>query len=366
VAPNNDTRRITFDTIQNTWSYSARPTWGGSRDIFLMDPVSDYTTVPMLPAAIPSRDKWIRSASSLSDYVEIYLPSGDSTRLESSVGSIGEIGDSLFSDLTDGCPIIPITGEETPPIGYFLPNAGWTARVGGLPDSLFDLAIFTDSTVLMYRRSGVQPEEIETITYAGNDSGITVCNGNDAVISYDLELIDIWPDSEIVCEVRGFSSEPQDSVRFSVSADSRLTLDNYGSTSMYALRVQISGEAVDTSFYCDSIVIGADQSHVIDPNWRSTNDSLCIFIDSDMSGEPDDTLFLPNEGLQLNDCGDADGDKVVNIGDAVYLINYIFKGGPAPEPLGSGDANCDTIVNIGDAVYLINYIFKGGPEPCCP
>ncbi len=68
-------------------------------------------------------------------------------------------------------------------------------------------------------------------------------------------------------------------------------------------------------------------------------------------------------------CGDASGDDAVNIGDAVHLINYIFKGGPAPDPLCVGDADGDDAVNIGDAVYLINYIFKGGPEPvedCCP
>lgn len=65
-------------------------------------------------------------------------------------------------------------------------------------------------------------------------------------------------------------------------------------------------------------------------------------------------------------CGDANGDGTVNIGDAVYIINFIFKGGPAPSPLDAGDANCDHARNVGDAVYIINYIFKGGPAPCCP
>jgi hypothetical protein len=65
-------------------------------------------------------------------------------------------------------------------------------------------------------------------------------------------------------------------------------------------------------------------------------------------------------------CGDANGDATINLADAVFLINYVFKSGPAPEPLEAGDANCDGSVNLADAVHLINYVFKGGPEPCCP
>ena len=65
-------------------------------------------------------------------------------------------------------------------------------------------------------------------------------------------------------------------------------------------------------------------------------------------------------------CGDANGDKAINVGDAVYVINYIFKSGPAPAPVAAGDANCDGAVNVGDAVHVINYIFKSGPAPCCP
>jgi hypothetical protein len=63
-------------------------------------------------------------------------------------------------------------------------------------------------------------------------------------------------------------------------------------------------------------------------------------------------------------CGDADGNKVVNISDAVYLVAYIFGGGSTPEPLLAGDADCNYMVNISDAVYLISYIFGGGAAPC--
>ena len=68
-------------------------------------------------------------------------------------------------------------------------------------------------------------------------------------------------------------------------------------------------------------------------------------------------------------CGDVNADDVINSADVVYLINYLFKGGPAPNPSCAGDVNCDDVVNSADVVYLINYLFKGGPPPCpdcCP
>jgi hypothetical protein len=63
--------------------------------------------------------------------------------------------------------------------------------------------------------------------------------------------------------------------------------------------------------------------------------------------------------------GDANDDTQKNVGDAVYLINHVFKSGPPPVPYNpcSGDANNDCVVNVGDAVYMINYVFKAGPAP---
>ncbi len=64
-------------------------------------------------------------------------------------------------------------------------------------------------------------------------------------------------------------------------------------------------------------------------------------------------------------CGDANGDDLVNVADAVFLINFVFKQGASPDPLASGDANDDGIPNVADAVFLINYAFKHGPPPVC-
>jgi hypothetical protein len=64
--------------------------------------------------------------------------------------------------------------------------------------------------------------------------------------------------------------------------------------------------------------------------------------------------------------GDANNDTKVGVGDAVYVINYVFKSGPKPICMPQADPNVDCRVNVGDVVFLINYIFKGGPPPQCP
>jgi hypothetical protein len=67
-------------------------------------------------------------------------------------------------------------------------------------------------------------------------------------------------------------------------------------------------------------------------------------------------------------CGDADGSTEVDIDDVVFLISYIFSGGPPPDPLEAGNADCLGETDIDDVTYIIAFIFTGGPEPCadCP
>jgi hypothetical protein len=49
----------------------------------------------------------------------------------------------------------------------------------------------------------------------------------------------------------------------------------------------------------------------------------------------------------------------------MYLANYLFIGGSAPNPMWAGDTNCDGEVDVADVMYLINYLFIGGSAPGC-
>jgi len=67
-------------------------------------------------------------------------------------------------------------------------------------------------------------------------------------------------------------------------------------------------------------------------------------------------------------CGEVNHDGIIDIGDVVYLINYLYKNGSPPgcTPITAcADVNGDGVVDIGDLVDLINYLYKGGPPPSC-
>lgn len=72
-----------------------------------------------------------------------------------------------------------------------------------------------------------------------------------------------------------------------------------------------------------------------------------------------------SEVIKIVDRGDANGDFTINVGDASFMVNTIFKGGPQSFPELASDANCDLANNVGDVVHMVNYIFKGGPAPGC-
>jgi uncharacterized repeat protein (TIGR01451 family) len=68
-------------------------------------------------------------------------------------------------------------------------------------------------------------------------------------------------------------------------------------------------------------------------------------------------------------CGDVNNNGVVDVGDVVYLVAYLYKSGPPPIPMVCvGDVNNNDIVDVGDLVYLVSYLYKSGPAPdpnCC-
>jgi len=55
---------------------------------------------------------------------------------------------------------------------------------------------------------------------------------------------------------------------------------------------------------------------------------------------------------------------VLDLGDVLFLINFVYKGGPAPDPVCMGDCNRDGIDgDVEDVIYLIDYLYRGTVPP---
>lgn len=113
---------------------------------------------------------------------------------------------------------------------------------------------------------------------------------------------------------------------------------------------------------------GVSDSFFVDNTMIDSGAYDYLIIARDLSGSfgPRSEVITVNIGDSLWIPGDANADGLVNIGDCVYTIGFIFREGPAPMPYEAGDANCDVLVNVGDVVYTINYIFRDGAPPGCP
>lgn len=82
---------------------------------------------------------------------------------------------------------------------------------------------------------------------------------------------------------------------------------------------------------------------------------------------PVDMAFAITGGTPIL-CGDVTNNGIVDLSDAIYLLNFLFKGGPAPKPYTCvGDVKKDGKVDLSDALIILNFLFKGGtpPDPNC-
>jgi|GEM_PF-1083413 len=97
----------------------------------------------------------------------------------------------------------------------------------------------------------------------------------------------------------------------------------------------------------------------------------CWFQEPSLGYMSEMTDIFYEHGIKIPCCsgrtGNIDGLAVetdIDIADLVYLIAYMFSGGP--HPICMFEANVDGIgdlPDIADLVYLISYMFTGGPEP---
>jgi hypothetical protein len=104
---------------------------------------------------------------------------------------------------------------------------------------------------------------------------------------------------------------------------------------------------------------GVSDTFFVDSSVEAGVEYVYLVIAEDASGNYS-PVIAPAE------CGDLDHSGNVDIDDVIFAVNYIFLGGPAPNPLAIGNADCLGDVDIDDVIFMVNYIFLGGNSPCDP
>lgn len=64
--------------------------------------------------------------------------------------------------------------------------------------------------------------------------------------------------------------------------------------------------------------------------------------------------------------GDPNGDSVIDLSDAIFVIAWAFADGAPPPCFRAADANGDQALDIADMIWLVNYLFQNGPRPPAP
>ena len=115
---------------------------------------------------------------------------------------------------------------------------------------------------------------------------------------------------------------------------------------------------------CDNCPNDANQNQ--DDGDSDTVGDVCDNCPDDPNTDQTDT-----DGDNIGDvcdwiCGDANASGNLNVLDISYIINFLYKNGPAPDPLEKADVDHSGANNILDVSYLVNYLYRGGPAPNCP
>jgi hypothetical protein len=64
--------------------------------------------------------------------------------------------------------------------------------------------------------------------------------------------------------------------------------------------------------------------------------------------------------------GDADGNQIVNLSDAVAILVRLVLGGPALPCSDAADSDDSGTLDLTDALHTLNHLFLGGPAPPAP
>ncbi len=261
-----------------------------------------------------------------------------------SVYPVGDWPRSVFAADLDGDEDLDLATANVGPdnVSVLLNNGDGTFA----PDSVYPVGAYP-SSVFAADLDGDGDLDLATANWSSSNNVSVLLNNGDGTFAPDsVYPVGYEPRSVFAADLDG--DEDLDLATANFNSDNVSVLLNNGDGTFALHSVYPVGDGPWSVFAAD--LDGDADLDLATANWYS--DDVSILINRE---------FI---------CGDVNNDWVINLGDVIYLANYLLKGGPEPAcppaPYSAcADVNGDCLLNLGDVIYLANYLLKSGPAPHC-
>ncbi len=302
-----------------------------------------------------------------------------------STSSYGAGGSDIYLVKTDNVGVIQwsktfggVGGESATSIrliesgGFIL--AGVTNSFGAGSNDMYLIKLNNSGDSVWSKTYGYSGNEGPNEVQRTNDGGYLLAGSTESVGSglRDMFLVRVDSIGNIIWSKTYGGTNYEDAYSIKVLPDRGFVVAGYttsfgsGGMDFYVLRSYYTGDTIWTKTYHDS---NEDKGYSID----LTSDGGYI-----VAGVSWDWPISPAEGFVVKDgpleaiscCLDTTGNvnfdlnDLCSILDLNYLINKLFRGGPAPPCPEESDLDGDGVNgNILDMNFLVNSFFRGGPKP---
>ena len=278
------------------------------------------------------------------------------------------------------CPICPVTGAEGVQVYMQAESLGAGGGVAQSADALAgavvtdttDAAVITaegppdaETTVAVYAAigsniaSGVQGWSLSVAA----DDGMALTGATTAGTAGASALVDSagvqsggFEKTETVDPA--LNGQGQGAVSAVVlSFTQPITLDPIGSATVLALELAATAPATGNIAWRDGMQGSGQPVQNVATIEGGTQTFGCMQNATVVLNEVTDIVVGP-----FTRC-DPNNDGKSNLADAIWIVNGLFRDGPASACEASADCDANQIVDLSDAIFAVSYQFQGGAAP---
>lgn len=294
--PNDDGRRITINSDDNTWSYNifGITNWGGSRGLFLRDNINTYSSHPLPIQSLTKK-------ANTNDYIQLFNSSRSNIVIRNieTLDSMGTIENLQFS--TTGSrvlPIVPEVGRFCNPIGYVIPSGIYDFKSYASKDSLMYLYVLSDSFAVSVEKINNSSSEVDMMRFDLLNKSLRALNTDIQKKPLMIQLLLSSEPDVLTFRIKDLDLNQNDSIFTQIETDRGLKIINFGSSKNYNLKLIRTSRDFETIFEHSNIQLQQNSVQKQHINWDNFGQGgILILNDNDFDGTWDDSLKIDNQYL---------------------------------------------------------------------